>query len=220
MRDKDDGFLVPVWRDIRSPDSNLMVRFSTSLAMALGLVALALMGAWCAAQFSNRGYVRDEHIAIALGVAALLWFAQLVIIWRPMRWGRRFVLPSIVTVAIGVAVLIWSFIVTEVIRIRDEEMLVAGGVLLGFAGVLLTWLSSIRRAMRGRPVIGPDQLVRVNCPKCGYSLIGLHELRCPECGERFTIDELIRAQNYGGVPKVSKDAAEELGLVNQQERDT
>ena len=54
----------------------------------------------------------------------------------------------------------------------------------------------------GRPVVGRDNLVRVKCPECGYSLIGLRDLRCPECGATFTIDELIRAQHYGGVPEV------------------
>lgn len=28
------------------------------------------------------------------------------------------------------------------------------------------------------------------CPGCGYSLIGLHEKTCPECGRPFTVEEL------------------------------
>lgn len=40
--------------------------------------------------------------------------------------------------------------------------------------------------------------MRVHCPQCGCSLIGLTELRCPECGARFTIDKLIGAQGYTG----------------------
>jgi hypothetical protein len=28
------------------------------------------------------------------------------------------------------------------------------------------------------------------CPGCGYSLIGLPSLRCPECGRAFTLEEL------------------------------
>jgi hypothetical protein len=32
------------------------------------------------------------------------------------------------------------------------------------------------------------------CPTCGYNLTGLSESRCPECGSRFTLDELIGLQ--------------------------
>ena len=28
------------------------------------------------------------------------------------------------------------------------------------------------------------------CPKCNYNMTGLYEARCPECGERFTLDQL------------------------------
>jgi DNA-directed RNA polymerase subunit RPC12/RpoP len=34
----------------------------------------------------------------------------------------------------------------------------------------------------------------ITCPTCGYNLTGLSEARCPECGSRFTLDELIALQ--------------------------
>jgi ribosomal protein L37E len=30
------------------------------------------------------------------------------------------------------------------------------------------------------------------CPRCGYSLIGLREVRCPECGWNTTVDDVVR----------------------------
>lgn len=30
----------------------------------------------------------------------------------------------------------------------------------------------------------------MSCPSCGYSMRGLYEARCPECGAEFTIDQL------------------------------
>lgn len=33
----------------------------------------------------------------------------------------------------------------------------------------------------------------LRCVSCGYSLVGLHEARCPECGRQSTLDELFMA---------------------------
>lgn len=73
----------------------------------------------------------------------------------------------------------------------------AGVILAGVAVSL--WLITTRwyRHCGGRPVVTPRGEVNVQCPECGYSLIGLQEARCPECGTRYTLDELIRQQGYG-----------------------
>jgi hypothetical protein len=36
----------------------------------------------------------------------------------------------------------------------------------------------------------------LTCPTCGYNLTGLTEARCPECGSKFTIDELLAQQPH------------------------
>ena len=51
-----------------------------------------------------------------------------------------------------------------------------------------------------------ERPVTVACPRCRYSLVGLESTTCPECGERFTIDAIIRAQEYGGSIAPSADA--------------
>ena len=65
-------------------------------------------------------------------------------------------------------------------------ILIAGGI------VILVWLPVALRLQRGKPVIGADNQVDVHCPSCGYSLVGLHQARCPECGWQTTLDELFR----------------------------
>jgi hypothetical protein len=30
------------------------------------------------------------------------------------------------------------------------------------------------------------------CPRCGYSFVGLTQCRCPECGTEFSLDEIWR----------------------------
>ena len=65
----------------------------------------------------------------------------------------------------------------------------------GWPSILLVTRNYYRYS-RGRPVETPDGLVNVHCPECGYSMVGLNECRCPECGEHYTVDQLIRRQNY------------------------
>ena len=38
--------------------------------------------------------------------------------------------------------------------------------------------------------------IRVQCPGCGYSMVGLQSCQCPECGTIYTIDEIIGEQDY------------------------
>ena len=43
---------------------------------------------------------------------------------------------------------------------------------------------------------GPGGRVNVHCTRCGYSMVGLRDATCPECGREYTIDELISEQGY------------------------
>jgi hypothetical protein len=56
------------------------------------------------------------------------------------------------------------------------------------------------RAQRLHPAIA------VVCPTCGYNLSGLSEARCPECGSRFTLDELLGAQPGRAVTEIERTA--------------
>lgn len=207
---ENENIYLSLWRSLRSPEPNLVLRVGVSLATGLLLTAACIAGAWSYAQFAASGYVRDEQAAVAMSLAGACWFVVLILMWRPMRYGRRIVVPTISTLAIIVAAIGAGVAIDELLNRRDEEMLIAAVFLLGGAVIILVWLPTTQRLVRGRPVVGPDDLVLVNCPQCGYSLIGLRDLRCPECGTEFTIDELIRAQDYSGVRKVSAAEAESL----------
>jgi DNA-directed RNA polymerase subunit RPC12/RpoP len=61
---------------------------------------------------------------------------------------------------------------------------------------VIAWRESpLERATR----VGAAGGSSVACPTCGYNLTGLAEARCPECGGRFTLDELFAAQPARGV---------------------
>ncbi len=56
---------------------------------------------------------------------------------------------------------------------------------LALMGVGLVWRSGFVRGWRASRSAPP------NCPQCGYNMTGLTECRCPECGQRFSIDQIL-----------------------------
>jgi hypothetical protein len=214
---ENENIYLSLWRNLRTPERNLILRLAVSLASGLLLLAVGLAGAWASARLGggggrSMGYVRDAHIMVALFLVGVCWLVLLVLIWSRMRHGRQFVVPAIATVGVGVLGIGAAAAIDEFLH-RDEEFLMGAVGFLSAAVVILVWLPTVQRLLRGRPVVGPDDLVLVNCPRCGYSLIGLRNLRCPECGAEFTIDELIRAQDYGDVRKASAAEAERLSRL-------
>lgn len=195
----DEQWYVAWWPDVRGPEPRLPLRFALSIAAGVGLAAVALLALGLLANWIRRG-IRDEEIALALLIASVAWCGPLYVIWRPLRRGRPLLVTAVVTVVIGLAVVAALVAIDLVMRVREEELVMSGVALLGAAGVILLWTAAIGRFVRGRPVVGADHQVQVFCPGCNYSLIGLRDLRCPECGREFTIDELIRAQRYETPP--------------------
>jgi len=69
---------------------------------------------------------------------------------------------------------------------------------------MLLWLAATIFLWRETPLERVERIKgssksAVTCPTCGYNLTGLSEARCPECGTRFTLDELLALQ--GGADK-------------------
>lgn len=62
-------------------------------------------------------------------------------------------------------------------------------ILTGLWFVITTWMWQPHTADLMGQVANVKE--RLTCVSCGYSLVGLHEARCPECGEGATLDELF-----------------------------
>lgn len=208
------------WRLLRDNRIGFGTRLTLSLVSGLVLVAAAMFGAWMiAAGFSPRQTygssrlfyfrVTDEQVFSCLGIAGLIWLATLAGIWGGFEQRRYLTRAVLGTIGIVVVCVFVGVAVDEVVR-SEEEFLIAGIVLIGAAGVVMLWLSAVHKARRRRAVVGADDLINVFCPECGYSMIGLHEPRCPECGATFTLDELIRRQNYAVHERPLIDAAARL----------
>ena len=190
----DESFLYWTWRELRGQRRHILLRLAMSFVSGLALLAATLVGAWVWAQVAGLGRVQEEELGSALTLGGALWLGALVWLWR----NAGVALNVIWTVAIGAAVLGLSFTVARVLHVQEPEYPVGALLFVGLGGILLVWLPLLVRRLRHRPLTDPENNIRVNCPQCGYSLVGLRELRCPECGTRFTLDELIRAQNYAG----------------------
>lgn len=188
---------VDIWRSLREAETNLVIRIAASLISGLVFAALGLAAAWTYTLVYAQRWVHEEYVIVSLFFACVCWYPALMWIWRGARRGRYFIRPAIATVALWAMTLLGG-VAIDISPVQQEEFLIIALTLISGAATIFLWLPLLNRLFRGRPVIGPDNQVDVHCPDCGYSMIGLCDLRCPECGARFTIDELIRHQNYAG----------------------
>jgi hypothetical protein len=141
------------------------------------------------------GGVSDSHIAIGLGIGALAWAVMLFLIWRRHRRVSHYLTALVHIIAVWAAIVPASVLIAESLWGRGE-LFVAALVVGGFAATFGIILNAIYRGVRGRALVASGGEIAVHCPSCGYSLVGLSSCTCPECGASFTIDALIRAQEY------------------------
>ena len=188
-----------VWERFRTRQSRPVVYFAASLISGLVIAALAI------AFTGVVGLSSDAEVIAVVLLASSVWYALQVWIWRRLagavvggRWPRiAAALPPILnTIVVSMA----AVAAANFFDLSAADVyLIPATMMFGAAMVIVVWLPTVDRIGRGRPLLTAHQEVNVNCPDCGYSLIGLRDLRCPECGTTFTIDELIRAQGYEAV---------------------
>jgi hypothetical protein len=81
-------------------------------------------------------------------------------------------------------------------KVQRADGLIVGTVFAAIATTVGLLVTLAYRTMAGRTVRDALGAVRVNCPRCGYSMVGLCSSTCPECGTTFTIDQIIGGQDY------------------------
>jgi hypothetical protein len=140
--------------------------------------------------------VRDEHVAGGVVVVLLGWVAWLYHIWGSYS-KKRHILKTIL-ICLGIAVATIGVGCAFGASMRQPEFLIAGTVFLGIAGVVGVVTAAGFEGARGRAIrsLGAVQVV---CPRCGYSMAGLESSVCPECGARYTLEQLIAGQGYEGL---------------------
>ena len=131
-----------------------------------------------------------------------VWCAALVKLWSGYaRWRRT--LTTIVSVLVIWLITIPLSVLLDM-EIPQGEFFIVSLVLFSIAFSSLIVATAAYRGLGSKP-LHEKQMVRVNCPTCGYSMVALETCVCPECGQHFTIDELIRAQDYAALRRVAID---------------
>lgn len=198
--------LTGVLRRIHRREPGVVVRIFVTVISAALLAAAAFVGAWLYAVYlrygngtSGRSYVwvRDEYLAVSFSLAGLIWSAFLYWTWRYFSNKASFVPTAVGSIVIGIGAILVTVLIDRFVR-GEEEYLIAALWLVAGAAVVWLWMGYVERWRAGRPVVTDEGTVNVVCPDCGYSMVGLRELRCPECGAAFSLDEIIRLQNYDG----------------------
>lgn len=120
----------------------------------------------------------------------LLWRG--VVQWTPWR-VRWTILATALSLAAGAAVASAIMIIGRG-QVPAPFALLVGGGLVPVAWCLATvfiWRETAEERTRR---LSTSAAAPIACPLCGYSLAGLREARCPECGSEFTLDQLLALQ--------------------------
>ncbi len=163
--------------------------------LALALV-LVLTGLWFVVLFALNDLTNLPDpwtFACANATCTVLLIVVWWLVWRSVIprggwWGYSTAASAIVLVGVvaAVSVLAESFLPSG--DVGDALVFSITPMACGFWMIFTAW------TWRAKPVHDASAFdaERLTCIKCGYSLVGLHEARCPECGWRTTLDDLFR----------------------------
>ena len=151
------------------------------------------------------GRVRDEHIAIGLALTGATWCVSLAWLWASYRKWRRLIATICTVLGIWLVAIPLCVLISEVTR--NEGFLIGSTLLLAAAATIGTVVVNAHYATRGRPLEDQSGAIAVVCPHCGYSMVGLESCQCPECGASYTVDRLIKEQDYALLRRIPEDEA-------------
>lgn len=112
-----------------------------------------------------------------------------------MVWNSRRVVGTFVSAPIALGIGIAAGFAAAAATMGEGNF----GAFIGDMVTILLWLVATvfvwreTAAERARRVTASSRSA-ITCPTCGYNLTGLTESRCPECGSKFTLDELLALQ--------------------------
>jgi hypothetical protein len=167
--------------------------------LVLAMLLLPLSGSLVVGAFAvivgTGGPPRPVHLLImwifVYAFIAVYW----ALLWRDtVRWTRsrrfRTMLWAPLSLAAGA---MFGLCVLVFTREKSVAVLFGGGIppIVWVLATVLIWRETPQERIERIARAGRDTIA---CPICGYNMTGLNEARCPECGTRFTLDQLLAGQ--------------------------
>jgi hypothetical protein len=132
-----------------------------------------------------------EYLVMAGGVTWMFVVAYWFSLWHAgVQWTPKRIRETIVST---IGALFVAIVLGRLLYYLDRSV----GTFVGSVLAPLLWLVGTVFVWRDdgkRSAVTAGDAASVVCPACSYSMTGLTEARCPECGSRFTLDELFANQ--------------------------
>ncbi len=182
-----------VWLDLKAGRAGLPLRLGLSLAAAavlLGLLMLVL------GMIEVAGSVHDVDVATGLALAGAAWCMTVAWLCSTYRRWRSAIQAIFIVAGIWFVTIPACVIIDQ--GVGNNPFLIASCIFLAIAATIAVIAVKAYRAAAGRALEDRQGAIAVTCA-CGYSMVGLESCQCPECGTAYTIDGLIRQQDYAAL---------------------
>jgi predicted RNA-binding Zn-ribbon protein involved in translation (DUF1610 family) len=174
--------------------STLLSRIMLAIFMLPSAALVGFIASVVTHELRIVGYPYRNRSAWIAGALATWIFVGIywLLLWRKaVRWTT--VRKRLTLLAAGGAAIV-AAICGLATRFVDDDF----GFFVFTSVTVLVWLPVTVLIWRETPAERADRLrgteSALSCPVCGYNLTGLSVARCPECGNTFTLDELMRDQ--------------------------
>ncbi|NLE58030.1 MAG: hypothetical protein GX616_06705 [Planctomycetes bacterium] len=195
------GALGRLWRkrSLKTAASGFLLLLLLSYCL---LSPLTILTAYLYPDYPPRldvaGFLRNPLGSATLRESVLAPALALVYVGLSLRRGEQGHLCRVFLASLWVFIF-FAWTVGQWFPVPGE--LYGGYVALAAAGLLLvatigeaaaaagqSWVQTIVQLLICRPP--PPMDMRGRCPGCTYQLYGLSQMRCPECGREFTLEEI------------------------------
>ncbi len=196
------GFMLALGRE---PRISIGVRLVASLLAPMLALGVALLTVYLASGYRGLDRIDFDTEQVVASIIAATVFTTLAIlwIWRPLlaRTTRLTLASTALHLLLSGAIIFGCVLITAFIDrrswlVRDEEFLVIAIWMIGVPLAITPWAALAVALTRGRTFDASARETTVVCPSCGYSLAGLRQASCPECGSDFTLEQLFESQGY------------------------
>lgn len=187
------GSLIPHNHNKGPAMSATLSRLIMSIATLAGAAFVYLVV--CVATIETVGRRYDNLAFLAADVVGISFVTVAwLLIWRShIQWTtRRMILTACVFFAGLLISAPFAIILGSMIADSFGWFIFAmGWLMVWLFGTAIVWRESAVERAKRLQMMGVSAVV---CPTCSYNLTGLKEPNCPECGSRFTLDQLFASQ--------------------------